>query len=80
MATAKEEREMTSRGEGCLGKAADDEPIFVLRGQDRIMPILVSLWADLAEAQGTITKVREARELLEYTKSWQYEHGCKWPD
>jgi hypothetical protein len=80
MATALAEREMAARGEGCLGKAKDDEPVFVLRGQDRLMPTLVALWTELAEAHGAVAKVTEARQLLEYIRSWQYENGCKWPD
>lgn len=32
---------------GCLVKAAEDEPIFVLRGQDRFSAALVIAWAQL---------------------------------
>ena len=38
-------REELSNPFGCLGKAADDEPIFVLRGQDLLAPTLVRQWA-----------------------------------
>lgn len=36
MATAKEELAMAVKGLGPLGKAADDEPVFILRGQDKL--------------------------------------------
>lgn len=34
MARAGLERELAANGRGCLGKAAEDEPVFILRGQD----------------------------------------------
>jgi hypothetical protein len=43
MGTKKEELESTT---GCLAKAADDEPIFVLRAQDRLAPAAVYNWID----------------------------------
>lgn len=35
--------------DACLQKAANDEPIFVLRAQDITADILVELWAELQE-------------------------------
>jgi len=32
----------------CLNKAKDDEPIFVLRANDLLAPIVVSCWAAIA--------------------------------
>jgi len=78
MSIAKHEREMAARGEGCLGKAADDEPVFILRGQDRLSGALVYLWAECAERGGTDkAKVEEARELARAMIAWQTR---KWPD
>jgi len=31
----------------CLGKAADNEPIFILRANDPLAPIVVEIWANL---------------------------------
>src|ERR1700730_3563327 len=62
MGLAKTERELAAKGEGCLGKAADDEPVFILRAQDIFAPDLVREWADLAE-ECAPEKAREARAL-----------------
>jgi hypothetical protein len=54
-----------------LSKAQDDEPIFVLRGQDRLAPDVVRQWADRAEQAGcAIEKVREAREVADAMEQW----------
>lgn len=29
---------------GCIAKAADDEPVFVLRAQDKTAPYVVKMW------------------------------------
>ena len=44
MLTKKEVLEEAARGEGCLGKAADDEVVFVLRAKDKLAPLLVRHW------------------------------------
>ena len=75
----KEELNLLAVGQGCLGKAADDEPIFTLRGQDLLAAQLVRDWADLLEvraiATGSMTKERklkidEARELARMMDAW----------
>jgi hypothetical protein len=33
-------------GPSCLTKAADDEPLFVLRANDELAPGIVEAWAD----------------------------------
>ena len=71
MATAKVERALARVGKGPLGKAADDEPVFVLRGQDKIAWIMVDLWSALAEADGcSPAKVAEARALSAAMRAW----------
>lgn len=78
MALAKVERERAARGEGCLGKAADDEPVFILRGQDVLAADLVERWALEAQQVGCPwDKVREARELAQQMREWP---GRKNPD
>lgn len=68
---AKIERELAARGDGCLGRAADDEPVFVLRGQDRLAPILVRLWASMASRAGCdAMKVQEAMKCAEAMEAW----------
>lgn len=59
------------RNEGCLGKAAHDEEIFVLRAQDRMAPALIDLWADALEmAGGNPEKIQEARECAVRMRLW----------
>jgi hypothetical protein len=54
-----------------LSKAQDDEPIFVLRAQDRLAPDLVRGWAAQAERAGCpAAKVQEARAVAEAMERW----------
>jgi hypothetical protein len=78
MLTAREVREAAARGEGCLGKAADDEPVFVLRGRDLLAPDLVEKWAiDANAVKCPWDKVREAKEIAQLMREWP---GRKNPD
>lgn len=56
-----------TNSDSCLSKAGDDEPIFVLRAQDKFAPALVELWAILVEAANpnAADKVAEARRLAQ---------------
>lgn len=71
MATAKQERERAARGEGPLGKAHDDEPVFILRGQDCLSVELVDRWASKAHAIGVNQdKVKEAMAISDQMAEW----------
>ena len=71
MGLAKIERERAVRGEGCLGKAADDEPVFILRAQDSLAADLVEKWAIHARSLGCGNdKVQEAFALAEEMRRW----------
>jgi len=73
-----DELNAAARGEGCLGKAAPDEPVFILRAQDKLAAGLVYRWATQAEQHGCpVEKVREARELAEVMGNWPHR---KYPD
>lgn len=62
----------------CLAKAAPDEPIFVLRAQDKLAPEIVRAWAIRAEAHGCAPeKLREAYALAEAMEQWPTR---KYPD
>jgi hypothetical protein len=75
---AKQERENAALGIGCLGKAADDEPVFILRGQDRLAAPIVRLWAEMASRVGcSADKVKEAQELADAMDQWLIQ---KFPD
>jgi hypothetical protein len=92
MSLAKIEREMAAAGKGCLGKAADDEPVFVLRAQDTFAPKVVEAWANAVDAassaivsgtegvDATRSKIKEARALAHQMRAWQELHGSKRPD
>lgn len=90
MSLAKIEREMAAAGRGCLGKAADDEPVFILRAQDTFAPKVVEFWAErvaqaaanngLPDEDATLSKVREARDLARDMRTWQAINFVKVPD
>ena len=69
-------------GDSCYQKAAEDEPIFVLRAQDLLAPACVRTWAQLARSHGTPeAKVREAFDLADRMVAWQdATNRCKVPD
>lgn len=81
MATKEIELEKLAAGLGCLGKAADDEPIFILRAQDLTAPAVVRIWAAIAELHGC-PKTLEAGMLADQMEVWQRTHRdrAKWPD
>lgn len=72
MATAKETIEQALRGEGCLGKAHPDEPVFVLRAQDVHAADLVEKWAIWASVSSTIPshKVESASAIADAMREW----------
>lgn len=71
MGVAKAERELAAAGKGCLGKAADDEPVFILRAQDMLAADLVETWAVQANLVGcNWDKVRDAKELAQKMREW----------
>lgn len=61
----------------CLNKAADDEPIFVLRGKDMVAPRVVEYWAQLASGVHETEKIDEALNLAEAMRIWRkhVNHG-----
>lgn len=63
------------------GVIPEDEPVFLLRGQDRFAPIVVKLWALLAEAAGcSELLIAAAEEQAEEMVRWQDQHSSKTPD
>lgn len=68
--------------EGCFAKAALDEPLFVLRAQDRSAPKLVRQWAETFrqhhlkvgtsghELAQAIVKHTDAMQIAEDMESW----------
>ena len=69
--------------ESCLNKAADDEPLFVLRAKDLLAPAVVRTWIAFARLHGcSDAKLAHASELVNAMLKWQVEHGAvaKFPD
>jgi len=62
-------------------KIPEDEPVFLLRGQDMAAPKTVEFWADEAEAIGAKKNiVNAAREQALRMHVWQETRGAKAPD
>jgi hypothetical protein len=57
----------------CLNKAADDEPVFVLRAKDPLAALIVRHWAFVAEEHGVHEpeKLAEARALADRMDAWK---------
>lgn len=74
--------EKAERGEGCLGRSQDDEPVFVLVARDITAPNAVRNWAVHAALAGSPReKVEQAMRDAELMEAWQLEHGiAKVPD
>jgi hypothetical protein len=77
MATKKETLEMLARGEGCLGKAADDEPVFVLRAHDKTFAEMIFIWAMLQRLIGSTAhdKIGSAEQIAHEGRQWQARTG-----
>ena len=83
-----------SAGYGCLGKARDDEYIFVLLSRDAFAPLTIIDWAQRVlqtidptdhdnnvpgDGRKTMLKVAEALELAAKMIKQQVERGCAIP-
>ena len=54
------------------GKIPEDEPVFLLRGQDRAAPGAVRAYAEILESMGGgPVLVRQSREQAERMEEWQ---------
>lgn len=57
------------------------EPVFLLRGQDRIAPLVVKVWADLAKKVGASNKIVDsALAQAKAMEEWQEKQGSHAPD
>jgi hypothetical protein len=74
-----------TRGEGCLGKARPDEPVFIIVGDDITMPRVLEFWAEeVKRLRGGVEtdKTTRARHEAVDIRDWQarHEHNVKIPD
>lgn len=57
----------------CLSKAAEDEPIFVLRAQDLTAPDTIRYWMRNAVEHGAVippAKFAHAQRMIEQMEAW----------
>lgn len=63
------------------GSIPDNEPVFLIRGQDVVAPDVVEFWATKAHEVGADSRMVEAaRQQASRMRQWQAEHGSKIPD
>jgi len=63
---------------GLLDKIGDDEPIFILRAQDKTAPDCVEDWAKGALTAGSPSaKVYGAMQTMIDMMAWQHHNGRK---
>lgn len=61
-------------GRGCTA-IAPSEPVFLIRGTDRVAVRTLLYWADEAEAEGALEELVEAvRAWAEEIEKWQAAH------
>lgn len=60
------------KGPSCFSKAADNEPLFVLRAQDRTADLVVQKWIDLNVSRLGFQhpKILEAIKLRDAMAEW----------
>jgi hypothetical protein len=67
----------------CYDKAADDEPIFVLRAKDVLSSRVIRHWIWLAVEAGVpidSKKLKEAQQCADAMADWRLKNGGKIPD
>ncbi len=58
----------------CFNRAANDEPVFVLRANDPLAASVVDYWANQAEIRPGLHedwKIKEARENAQEMRRWR---------
>ena len=68
----------TKDADKCLQKVATDEPIFVLRAQDKLAPVVIRKWVELAVLHG-LSSIRE-HEALALADAMERWPTRKYPD
>lgn len=77
----KHAREDYGRIQDPAGLIPEDEPVFVIRGQDLVAPAVLRFYADQAEAIGASAElVARVRGHAETMEKWQRDVARKVPD
>lgn len=70
----------------CINKAAPDEPVFVLRGNDELAPDIVRAWVvtyrsmkGVAITPAQRAKANEALDLAAAMEAWRYHQASGQP-
>jgi hypothetical protein len=64
-------KDEVSNPKSCLNKAADDEPVFVLRAKDPIAAEVVRDWAERAFGKHEDDKIDDANQLATQMERWR---------
>ena len=63
------------------GKIPDNEPVFLIRGQDIVAPDVLDCWADLHVKRGGSYVIADAVKIhAERMRTWQREQCAKVAD
>lgn len=74
-------REDYNRIQDPAGLIPEDEPVFLIRGQDVAAPNAVRAWAREATRCGADRAIVEAaEEQADAMEEWQNQHGFRVPD
>lgn len=81
MATKREIMIGVVKNEGCLGKSADEEPVFILCARDLSAPVAIRAWAaDARKRAVPAAKFSSALAVADQMEAWVRKHGSKRPD
>lgn len=74
-------KDYNERIQDSAGIIPENEPVFLIRGQDRVGPAAVELWSTLADIEGASDEIVDsARKQAEAMRNWQRNHMGKTPD
>jgi hypothetical protein len=63
------------------GLIPEDEPVFLIRGKDKVAAMTVEKWADFAECEGASAQiVATARKHANAIRAYQAMRGSQVPD
>ena len=79
--TKREVLEAAAKGEGCLGRSADDEPVFVLVARGMLATEAIGEWVERAQFNHVNhKKILAALDDISAMVAWQLRNGTKLPD
>jgi hypothetical protein len=69
-------RDELANPDSTWNRAAEEEPLFVIRAKDKLSASMVRQWAEAAAMTGAHEpeKIQEARQLAEIMETWRQEN------